>query len=1291
LYVFFSNKGENIQQTPKQIWKEQFLKKKIKRKKAYSKADKPDLFTKHYKDITTKISDINSGYKHNYRQKELNKSRVSKLKAGILPLSFVSVGPYNVGGRTRAIVIDPDDKKTWYTGSATGGVWITTNRGDSWSVLSNDMTNLSVNALAMALSNHDIFYAGTGESFPGGSSSKGNGIWKSIDRGRSWKQLKSTSEDESFSYVNRLWIHPTNAKIVLAATNLGIYKSVDEGSTWKKTYESSTRVEDFASYKLSIDTLYAGVNELGVIRSTDAGDTWSFLSAGLSGGRRFEIAVSQVNRNVVYASVDENKAMSSLYVSKDKALSWIKFNTEENLLGGQGEYDNCVEGHPFDDNIVFVGGVNLWKIKLDDNIEYENKVLGLTNEKASFLKFVDFNAEYYNGKLSVEGGLSLNASDWSSVEIRFGNSIKQKAHRFIVPAGATAGVKDDYYEYADYVDVPFQVWDTKNNRQLMVSFRDQEKDGSFNLYPTTGKDYAQLGREYIYISAVKYEENKPNANIMKTGGHRYKNMYMLWPQLDPKFNWEELDFPDSKICINYGKFGTCTGDLLCIADAYGDKSNLNVYDQGAGFGRYRIPGLHPDHHNISIIPGENKEFTIVNANDGGIGVSFDSGVSFTQKPMNYVTTQFYGVAKNPNKNQYIGGMQDNGTWMSSQSIVNDKNYTFQLGGDGFECLWHADDENKILGSVYYNAIKRSSNGGVTWAPVRGIAKEDGPFITRLASSKKHPDVVFAIAKKGLYKSVDFGANWDLKSDDDLWDYASSEHNVCVSIANPKVVWAGQQMSISNGSNIYVSKDEGDTFSRIGDYKKLDIDSRLSGISTHPTNENIAYLLFSTAKSPKILRTVDCGISWTDISGFNENKISDNGFPDVVVHSLLVMPYNTNIIWVGTEIGIFESIDRGVSWHKLKANFPDVSVYQLKLYANQVVIATHGRGIWTYDVDLYPEILNLRESKAYLIDFDANIKYKCDSLEVVINDNISNVLYNVTPGRKQMQFNLKEAGETSIYLKSYINGFVYPSKKYNLKVNDISPVINNIEEIKHLHISLDLKMKANYDSLFVLLNNKIERKYKDITKDEIKVDLPVDEIGDKRIYLIAFMSGVAIQSGEYTFSVKEKKPIIEKLSLIDKHLLDIEYFIDYKYSKIELYVNNKLIEKIDNPIEGQGYLQLDYPSNEEVILKIIAFSGDYSFSSIEYTSSILTNINNKSISKIQIYPNPCSDYVKIAVTDGYSEFNLDVLDLYGRKVLSEKFYNGGIKTVDLSSLPKGVYLFSITNKDEKYISKVKLVK
>ncbi len=1009
-----------------------------------NKLDKPEMFTKYMKDITTRIGSTESEYKMNYQITELNKA-VQKLKSSFAKnteIDWVLRGPANIGGRTRCIVVDPDDVSlnTWFASAASGGVWKTTDGGANWTNLSGLFSNLSINALKMAASDYNVLYAGTGESFPGGTYLKGNGIWKSIDRGQTWEQLESTATNDDFSYINRLAISPIDANIVIAATESGIFKTTDGGVNWINVYTSNYGVEDLVPDPTDFNILLAGEHNLGVIRSDDMGETWTKSSDGLERGTRFEVAISPVDQNYAYVSVNVSGSQSEVYMSIDNGITWKLFNDNQNFLGGQGDYDNTIAAHPYNVDEVFVGGVDVWKVKFDGTEEVSQpKIKNVYTENLDFVSFVNFGGDFLDGGLSTEDGFSLENGDTVAIEIRFGINIKQKAHRFNVPLNATSGVPAASYTYQDYIDVPFEVWDMTNNRQLMVSFRDQEIDGEFNLYERLGEDYGELGREYIFINSVEYNASAPDENIINDGGHLYKSLFMLWPILTTDATWDANNLPESKIIVDYGTTNLFNGTKTIIADSYSQYGGSNDYDQSAGFGSTSIPGLHPDHHNITIIPTGDGNFKWIDGNDGGLGVSDDNGVTFTQIPTNYITTQFYGVAKNPEANEYIGGMQDNGTWQSAagENASDTSKYLFRIGGDGFECLWHAEDPLLLLGSIYYNSFKRSTSGGAYWGSVTGITYDDGPFVTKLSASTENPDMVFAVGGLGIYKSINFGSTWSKKAISTNWtldETVRSAHNVEVSIANGNIVWAGAGMAKELGYQMQVSTNEGSTFIAVEDYDIVDMSAYTSGIATHPTEDSTAFVLFSLKGAPKVLRTINLGASWEDISGFGTGNVSTNGFPDVVIHTLLVMPHNPNIIWVGTDIGLFESTDNGVSWHFADNGLVPVSVYDMQVSGQQVIVATHGRGIWTVDI---PEINNVPRIKkfsyfeVYEVNINTYFKVEYDSVQIYIDNSLATTLQTPEIGDTTIDANVTEDGLHVSYMFGYVNGTAYKSNTIDL--------------------------------------------------------------------------------------------------------------------------------------------------------------------------------------------------------------------------------------------------------------------
>ena len=926
------------------------------------KNDRPDLFAKYMNDIRKGFGEDNPGYPANYRIKELLKATNLNSTYGLSKLAKTNIvnwterGPGNVSGRTRSIVVDPDDAtfNTWFVGNVSGGVWKTTDAGASWTHLTASLPTLATSVLVMSESNHNIMYLGTGEGFGNIDQVHGSGIWKTTDRGINWTQLSSTT-NLNFQNITRIIIDPTNPDIVLASTSAGwkganvtsgIWMSTDGGNTWTQKYSTTSTVEDLVANPSNFNTQYATVNAAGVIKSLNGGNSWVSSSSGIVGTARMEITVAPTDTSKIYASSELGiGGNATLYVSDDAGATW---NPSTDLGGnkdwfggpdnGQGWYDNAIAVDPYDATTVYVGGINIMKLTVGTGTSTSApQILGVDEvNTSSFWAFVNWGSGFGNGGLDKGEnfhGLTANttSSDFSTVEIRFGPGLTQKAHRFLWASGFQ-------YTYQNYADVPFEVWDTDNNRQLMASFRDQDDDGTWNL-KTRANGTEGFSRDYIFINAIPYNASTPDANITVTAGMAYKNIYAMWPESPAGTVFDGANLPDSKIVINWGTITQKNITTTVISDAYGE----------FGPGPNSISFVHPDHHNLTIIKTNpaTQSFRFINGNDGGVTYSDNKGISFIKTLNGYNTTQFYGVDKMPNKNKYIGGTQDNGSWLSPLNPTASSAWSSTPGGDGFEAVWNYGDLNQLLESSQFNDIYKSSNGGAGWTSVTGIPKSVAlaPFITRIAKSKLAPDRVLIVSKNAIYRSENFGDTWTAisMSGQPGWDGSRSSTQIKFSLADPSIIWSGRALTI--GFPFFVSTDSGVTFSQT-QIPSITPNASISGLATHPTDANTAYVLFSNAQKAKIIMTTDLGQTWSELSGFGSNTSSSNDFPDVAVYSLLVMPTNTNIIWAGTEIGIFESTDAGATWHYSNNGFPAVAVWEMLAFDGQVIVATHGRGIWT---------------------------------------------------------------------------------------------------------------------------------------------------------------------------------------------------------------------------------------------------------------------------------------------------------------------------------------------------------
>ncbi len=1021
---FLKYKETNNKPIAKEFWSE-----KKRKVKGVFKADAPDKFAEYQTKIRTARDEDKPGYTRNYRFIEFAKAkkRASLMKTSnnsvstLDVLNWVERGPANVGGRTRAIVVDPDDASfgTWFAGSVGGGVWKTTDAGQSWIPLTDDLPNLAVSCLEMAASNHNVMYAGTGEGFYNADAIQGNGIMKTTDKGATWFQLASTADDPHFAYVNRLAVDPTNENIVIAATNSGIYKTTDGGITWTEKY--SGRIQDLRANPQNFNTLFAPANN-GVIRSLDAGETWVLPDKAILAGGRIELAVAPTDTSRVYASV--NSSPQKMFATLDGGTSWSEVEefdgADINWLGGQGWYDNTMGVNPLNEDIVYMGGIDLWKSEITID-----SVLGITDVTDTDLDTLFTYTP--SGLPEREGGVGTGKDFWdeqvlfntelTDIEIRFGPGKSQKAHRYSSSAG---------YIYQDYIDVPFEVWDITNNKQLMCGFQDIDRNGVYSLRTSRG--------DVIFVNNVDYDSTAPSPNLAVDLGNKYENSFVVAFRMLPGKVWNSENLPDILIRIEIGKLPSLRRHTVAITDAYGSHPTSTY--------------VHPDHHNITLVVTNEsaQEFLFLNGNDGGVAVSYDGGASFDEVGNNgYNTSQFYGVDKKPEASQYFGGMQDNGTWESPKNVEADKNskYNFRIGGDGFEVAWHYGDGDKMIGGSQFNRFYKTTDGWNTSAAsnvgFNGWGNSNvSPFISKIAKSYSDPDLLFTITTEGVYRSGNFGDSWSLYP---IPEFANAGYfsfaQVAISIAEPQVVWAG---AVSDG--LFVSKDGGISFQKANDYTVVSMGG-LSGLDTHPIDEATAYATYSFSGRPKILRTTDYGQTWEDITGFSSGSVSTNGFPDVATYCVSVMPYNTDIIWAGTDIGLIESTDGGTSWHLANNGLPQVSIWEIRVVDDEVVVATHGRGIWSVSLPeladhkpppatLSPGILSANQGVSGII-LNASLRSVYDSTHVMLNN--KNVMTVITSNIVDTTLIIPVTSyePTSIYLNSYKGTREYRSAAAELDV------------------------------------------------------------------------------------------------------------------------------------------------------------------------------------------------------------------------------------------------------------------
>ena len=367
---------------------------------------------------------------------------------------------------------------------------------------------------------------------------------------------------------------------------------------------------------------------------------------------------------------------------------------------------------------------------------------------------------------------------------------------------------------------------------------------------------------------------------------------------------------------------------------------------------------HADQHVIVFHPSYNgtSNQTMFVGNDGGIFRTdnaraavatgavaacspLNSQIVFTPLNNHFGITQFYHGAVYPDGKTYFGGTQDNGTVRGADNAgVN--GWREINGGDGGYVAVNPQHTNTLFAETTGISLRKSTNGGFSFHPATSGINSSGLFITPYVMDPSDPDRLW-IGGEALFRTTNAATNWQQASG--YFFFGGLISAIAVAPTDANWVLAGNATGDLFGTDKALMTTRRDIWDSVHPR-----DGFVSSVAIDPKNKEIAYATYSTFGDPHVWKTVNGGQTWLPMDGTGANKI-----PDIPVHSLVIDPGNTQRLYVGTDLGVFASLDGGATWNVENTGFPNTVVETLAINVHNGVTTlyafTHGRGAWRVDI------------------------------------------------------------------------------------------------------------------------------------------------------------------------------------------------------------------------------------------------------------------------------------------------------------------------------------------------------
>ena len=661
--------------------------------------------------------------------------------AGGAGLTLRAIGPALTSGRVIAFAVDPSDSTHYFVAAASGGVWKTANAGTTWTPVFDSEGSYSIGALVLDPKNANTVWVGTGELNAQRSVGYGDGIYRSDDGGKSWRNLGlKTSE-----HIARIAIDPRDSDTVYAAAqgplwgpggDRGLYKTTDGGKTWQNVLKISenTGVTDVVIDPRNPDILYAaawqrrrhvytyigGGPESGIYASVNAGKTWTRLRSGLPAEMgRIGLAISPVDPNLLYATVEAAETGSGTYVSTDGGASWEKRGD----FVAQGMYYGQIVCDPKDAERVYLPNVTL--MVSDDGGRTVRPVGERNKHVDNHTVWID-PANTRHLLVGCDGGV-YESFDRGATWLFKSNLPIAQFYRI-----AADNSLPFYYVYGG----------TQDNNSLGGPSRTRKASGtaSEDWFVTAGGDGFHQQVDPTDPNTV-YSESQDGGIVRfdrKTGLR--VGITPLEGKGEPPLRWywdtPMLISPHSHTRLYYA------GNILFRSDDRGDSWHAVSPDLTRQIDRNKLPVMSKIWKLDSVERGQSTSY-------------YGNIISLTESPKQegliYVGTDDGLIqvtedgGKNWRKIDKVAGVPD-GTYverlLASQHNAN--------------VVYALFDNHKNADFAPY--VMKSADRGRTWTPIANDLPKNGPVLS-LAEDYINPDLLFLGTEFGLYHTLNGGKNW----------------------------------------------------------------------------------------------------------------------------------------------------------------------------------------------------------------------------------------------------------------------------------------------------------------------------------------------------------------------------------------------------------------------------------------------------------------------------------------------------------------------------------------------------